>query len=57
MTSDRTEEYLERILKAAGSSLRHYTPQSKADLRNAMREVMADIKRKPLVPYAGKEAS
>lgn len=52
-----SEEYLERILKAAGSSLRHYTPQSKAELRAAMREVIADVKRKPLVPYAGKEAS
>lgn len=57
MTTDRTEEYLERILKAAGSGLRHYTPQSKAELRAAMRAVIADVKRKPLVAYAGKEAS
>lgn len=57
MTTDRTEEYLERILKAAGSGLRHYTPQSKAELRAAMRSVIADVKRKPLVAYAGKEAS
>ena len=44
ITADRTDEYLERILKAAGSSLRHYTPQSKEALREEMKRVAAHIR-------------
>ena len=35
------DDSLEKILRAAGSSLRHYMPASRDDLRNAMREVIA----------------
>lgn len=35
------DESVERILRAAGSSLRHYMPSSKDALRKAMREVLA----------------
>jgi hypothetical protein len=49
---DRTDAHIEHILRAAGSSLRHYTPQSKDNLRKAMREVMAEIKAGSIVPYA-----
>jgi hypothetical protein len=35
------DESLEKILRAAGSSLRHYMPASRDDLRKAMREVIA----------------
>ena len=35
------DESIERILRAAGSSLRHYMPSSKDDLRKAMRGVLA----------------
>jgi len=35
------DEQLELVLRAAGSSLRHYMPSSKDDLRKAMRGVIA----------------
>jgi hypothetical protein len=36
------DDSLEKVLRAAGSSLRYYTMQkSRDDLRNAMREVIA----------------
>jgi hypothetical protein len=38
------DESIERILRAAGSSLRHYMPSSKNDLRNAMRAVLASAR-------------
>ncbi len=38
------DESIERILRAAGSSLRHYMPSSKDDLRKAMREVLASAR-------------
>jgi len=38
------DEYLERILKCAGSSLRHYTEQSKGSLRAEMVKIIAEIK-------------
>jgi len=41
---DKPEEYLERILKCAGSSLRHYTEQSKASLRAEMVKIIAEIR-------------
>lgn len=42
--TDQTDTYLERILRCAGSSLRHYTPQSKESLRAEMQKVIAEIK-------------
>lgn len=39
-----SDEYLERILKCAGSSLRHYTPQSKEALRSEMARIIAEIR-------------
>ena len=39
----KLDEYLERILKSAGSSLRHYTPQSKENLRSEMAKIIAEI--------------
>lgn len=41
--TDKLDEYLERILRSAGSSLRHYTPQSKESLRSEMKKIMAEI--------------
>lgn len=38
------DESVERILRAAGSSLRHYMPSSKDDLRKAMRGVLASAR-------------
>ena len=38
------DESIERILRAAGSSLRHYMPSSKDDLRKAMRDVLASAR-------------
>lgn len=38
------DESIERILRAAGSSLRHYMPSSKDDLRKAMRGVLASVR-------------
>ena len=38
------DESIERILRAAGSSLRHYMPSSKDDLRKAMRGVLASAR-------------
>ncbi len=38
------DESVERILRAAGSSLRHYMPSSKDNLRKAMREVLASAR-------------
>ena len=35
------DDSLEKILRAAGSSLRHYMPASRDDLRKAMQEVIA----------------
>ena len=35
------DESLEQIMRAAGSSLRHYMPSSKDDLRKALRSVFA----------------
>lgn len=49
--TDRTDAHIEHILLAAGSSLRHYTPQSKERLRAAMREVMDEIKSGSTKPY------
>lgn len=34
------DEQVELVLRAAGSSLRHYMPASRDDLRNAMRQAM-----------------
>lgn len=34
------DEQLESVLRAAGSSLRHYMPANREDLRNAMRRSM-----------------
>lgn len=34
------DEQVELVLRAAGSSLRHYMPASREDLRNAMRQAM-----------------
>lgn len=41
--TDKLDEYLERILRSAGSSLRHYTPQSKELLRAEMKKIVAEI--------------
>lgn len=38
------DEQLERILRAAGSSLRHYTPYSKDALRREMRQVLREAR-------------
>lgn len=39
----RIDEALESVLRAAGSSLKHYTmPKTLAAMRDAMREVMKD---------------
>jgi hypothetical protein len=35
-----TDDALERVLKAAGSSLRHYMPSSRAELQVAMADVI-----------------
>lgn len=37
--TDLIDQNLERILRAAGSSLRHYMPSSKDELRKAMAEI------------------
>lgn len=39
-TEAQIDEYLETILRAAGSSLRHYMPYSKDALRKAMVDVL-----------------
>jgi hypothetical protein len=39
LTAVQIDEMLECILRAAGSSLRHYMPSSKDNMRKAMREV------------------
>jgi hypothetical protein len=36
------DERLERILRAAGSSLRHYMPGSKEELRRTMRQLLEE---------------
>ena len=39
----RIDANIEAILKAAGTSFRHYTmPKSRDDMREAMRKIMAD---------------
>lgn len=48
---DRTDAHIEHILRAAGSSLRHYTPQSKENLRKAMWEVIEEIRSGSKTPY------
>lgn len=37
------DDSLELIMRAAGSSLRHYMPSSKDDLRKALRGVLASV--------------
>lgn len=39
-TSEHVDACLDRVLKAAGSSLRHYDPPSKDRLRKAMAEIL-----------------
>lgn len=34
------DEQLEKVMRAAGSSLRHYMPSSKDDMRKAMRHAL-----------------
>jgi DNA-binding transcriptional MocR family regulator len=43
-TQDYIDERLERVLRAAGSSLRHYTPQGKEELRKTMRKLLEDVR-------------
>jgi hypothetical protein len=43
-TQDYIDERLERVLRAAGSSLRHYTPQSKEELRKTIRKLLEDVR-------------
>lgn len=42
-TEEQIDAMLERILRAAGSSLRHYMPSSKVRMREAMRGVVFDV--------------
>ena len=47
------DDQLERILRAAGSSLRHYMPSSKDALRKAMRDCLKEAR---LLDAASSEA-
>jgi hypothetical protein len=40
--TEKVDEYLERILRCAGSSLRHYVPQSKETLRSEMTKIIVE---------------
>jgi hypothetical protein len=43
-TQDYIDGRLERLLRAAGSSLQHYTPQGKEELRKTMRKLLEDVR-------------
>jgi hypothetical protein len=43
-TQDCIDERLERLLRAAGSSLQHYTPPAKEELRKTMRKLLEDVR-------------
>jgi hypothetical protein len=43
-TQDYIDERLERLLRASGSSLQHYTPQAKEELRETMRKLVEDVR-------------
>ena len=43
-TQDYIDERLERLLRAGGSSLRHYTPHGKEELRKTMRKLLEDVR-------------
>ena len=42
--SEAAEQLAEMILRAAGSGLRHYTPQSKAEILKAAEKAIAAIR-------------
>ena len=45
LTQDYIDERLERVLRAGGSSLRHYTPHGKEEeLRKTMRKLLEDVR-------------
>lgn len=46
MTYEEAKEYADRILRAAGSALRHYMPDTQQEIINAMRKIMVEIEGK-----------
>ncbi len=46
-TPEKIDEYLETILNASGSSLRHFMPSTKMSLRKAMADVIAKALSEP----------
>jgi len=40
LSPDFIDQQLESVLRAAGSSLRHYTPYSKLEMRDAMKAAL-----------------